>query len=91
MIALLLAVDLIALVTADGRVVAINPNEIVAVRPPRRTDAFVEGARCLIFTTDGKFISARDTCEDIVKKVGGDPNEYKLQSEKSRPYRLKPR
>lgn len=91
MIALVLAIELLAIVAADGKVVAVNPHEIVAIRAPRKTDSFVAGANCLIFLTDGRFISARDACEDIVHRLGGDLGDYKLQSEQSRPYRLKPR
>jgi hypothetical protein len=62
---LLLALRLLTLTTADGKTIEVNPEQIVAFRAPRLSDAFVEGAQCLVFTADGKFISAKDTCDRI--------------------------
>lgn len=61
-----LALQFILLQTSDGRTVEINPQLIVAIRPPPSVGGhFAEGTKCLIFTNDGKFISVRNTCDEV--------------------------
>ena len=89
------ALQLITLTTADGKFVAVNPEEIVAFRAPRHADQYVAGAKCLIFTSDAKFISAANDCTEvfellkpIISRTGSDA--YELQSESSRRITLPP-
>lgn len=50
--------------------IELNINEISSIRKPRANEEhFAKGTRCLIFTTDGKFISALDTCEQIIEGI----------------------
>lgn len=66
----LLALEFIHITAADGKLVAVNASEITAIRVPRATDNFVAGAKCLVFLTDGRFISASDSCEKILAMIG---------------------
>lgn len=63
--AALFALQFIVLQTSDGRTVEINPQLIVSIRAPRAGDHFAEGTKCLIFTNDGKFISVRNSCDEV--------------------------
>lgn len=45
--------------------VEVNPQRIVSLRQPRGGEHFAPGSHCLVFTSDGKYISTRETCEEI--------------------------
>lgn len=55
----------------DGGDVLLNPEEVVSMRGPRTTDKMfmVEGAHCLINTSDGKYVSVRETCAEVKRVV----------------------
>jgi hypothetical protein len=69
---LMLAVRLLAFTGIDGQVLELNPIEIISIREPRSIEHFGSGTRCLIFTTDGKFIPVQQTCKEVHQKVDGD-------------------
>jgi uncharacterized protein YlzI (FlbEa/FlbD family) len=63
---------LIELHGADGQRYWINPAEITTIREPSGTDLrqhFTSGARCIVLTTDGKFIAVRETCDVVRERV----------------------
>lgn len=48
--------------------VVVNVAEATYFREPRGSDHFVKGARCLVFLSDGRFISVTETCEEVEQK-----------------------
>jgi hypothetical protein len=70
MFAILAAVGFIALTGPDHQVIQLNPKSIIDFRPPRGTDHFAPGARCLIHASDGKFIPVMETCDEIHHMLG---------------------
>lgn len=66
---LILTAALVALTGVEDQVININPNEVVSIRPQRGNLA--SGIRCLIHTTDGKYISVIETCDIVLRKLEG--------------------
>jgi len=66
-LALLVALHLIKVTGLDGQIIELNPEQIVSLRVPREEGTLHAGIRCLIHTTDGKFISVLETCESVQK------------------------
>ena len=60
---------LILLHGATGNEIIVNTNEIVSMREGDgvHNQYVTQGVRCVINTTDGKFISVAETCSDIVE------------------------
>ena len=66
MLAELFVLHLITVTGGNGEIIAINPAEIASVRVPGPVkEHFHKSVKCLIFTADGKFITAQETCEKI--------------------------
>jgi len=61
--------ELVALHTVDGREIDINPAEITQLHESKIDDSpdrlMVKGVRCVVSTTDGKFISVTEDCSEI--------------------------
>jgi hypothetical protein len=69
-IAELLALHLIRLTGPDGEIIEVNPEEVVSAKAPGAIAGHLHPrTRCVIFTSDGKFITVRDECEDVRKKL----------------------
>ena len=68
-------VVLVELHGPEGRRFFINPAEITSVREPSSRDRqhFAPGTHCNIVTTDGKFISTRETCDEVRAAVSRTP------------------
>jgi uncharacterized protein YlzI (FlbEa/FlbD family) len=68
-----LLATLIVLHTLDGREIDINPKQITSMREAREDDeggkAFTPGVRCMVNTTDGKFVTVTETCEEVRRKL----------------------
>ncbi|HKW23470.1 MAG TPA: hypothetical protein VJO13_18965 [Ktedonobacterales bacterium] len=67
-----LAALLIELHGADGQRYWLNPAEITTAREPPAADLhrhFAQGARCVVLTTDGKFIATRETCDVVRERI----------------------
>lgn len=62
-------VILIRLHGPDNQIIYINPTTVVSVRPPRSLDHVSPTIHCLLHTTDGKFISVAETCEQFVSEA----------------------
>jgi hypothetical protein len=64
-----IAMLLIALHGPDGHDISINLDEITSVHckipGSKGSGAFAAGANAVINTTDGKFVSIRETCEEL--------------------------
>jgi hypothetical protein len=53
-----------------GREVTIELDEIVSMRESEgKNEHFVDKVHCMINTTDGKFISVIETCEQVREKI----------------------
>jgi len=62
---LLIAVHLIQLTGIDKQIIELNPDSVATLRGPRETDLIAKGAKCLVFTTDGKYVSVTETCAEV--------------------------
>ena len=62
---IILAATLFLVNTLDGRIVYVNPEQVISIAPPKDNDVFTEGVRCVISLADGKFVSARESCDDV--------------------------
>jgi|GEM_PF-2778913 hypothetical protein len=70
----LLAVAMIELISVsmlDGRIVQVNPAQIVQLVHPRAAGnkAIVEGINCVIRLADGSYVSIVETCEAVEAKI----------------------
>jgi hypothetical protein len=70
MIAELFALHLVRLMGTDGELVEINPEEVVSVREPGMIAGHLHPfTRCVIYTSDGKFISVKNECSEVQSKL----------------------
>jgi len=60
----------IQLTGPDGQRIDLNPNQYVTTREPRVGDHFGKDVRCLINTTDGKFVTVTETCAEVRRRLG---------------------
>lgn len=52
--------------SVSGSEIDVNPKSIISMREARPNDSyFAEGVRCMINTSDGKFVTVVETCEEI--------------------------
>lgn len=66
----IVAARLILLHSIDGSDIILNPDEVVSMRGPRadpKDKAFVDGVNCMINTSDGKYLSVRETCAEVMR------------------------
>lgn len=62
------SIEMIELHAADGHSVYVNAREISTLREPAATDLnryFVRGTRCIVVTTNGKFVAVAEPCRFI--------------------------
>ena len=68
--------ELVPLHTVDGREIDINPAEITQLHESKIDDSpdrlMVKGVRCVVSTTDGKFISVTEDCSEIRTIINGE-------------------
>jgi hypothetical protein len=64
-----LVITLLLLHAPEGADVAVNSEQITTLRgpPQQRKGTFTTEARCMINTSDGKFIAVIETCETVRK------------------------
>jgi hypothetical protein len=75
-IAELFLLHLVRLTGTDGQLIEINPEEVVSVRAPGSIAEHLHpNTRCVVYTSDGKFISVRDECQDVQKKLEAEIEE----------------
>jgi hypothetical protein len=60
---------LILLTGPDNQAIELNIDEVVSVRQPRSTDHFASGTRCIINTTDGKFVLVQELCSSVLRFI----------------------
>lgn len=64
----LLPIILIQVEGPDTQIIDLNPEKVVVIRAPRAGDHFGPGVKCVISTTDGRFIGVVQKCE-VVKQL----------------------
>jgi len=69
------AVLLVQLTGPDDQRIEVNPHEIVSVRAPRGPEHFAKGVRCVLHTTDGKFIAVVEDCDTVLQRLGEEAQE----------------
>jgi len=65
-----LAIALIVLHSVDGYEVSINPEMVTTLRASKdnaENKLLTDKVRCIIGTSDGKFVSVAETCEAVRK------------------------
>ena len=69
----LLIAMLIELQGVGGQKVYVNPDSVINIREPHGINSghWPAGTRCLVFTSDGKYIATVEPCETIRKKLEG--------------------
>lgn len=58
----------------DGQIALINTHEIASMRAPNSGDLgrhFAKGSRCIVLTTDGKFLAVVETCGELRATLSG--------------------
>jgi hypothetical protein len=69
------AVVLIVLHTLDGREIVVNPKHVTSMREAKDDDAgskaFAPGVRCMINTSDGKFVTVVEPCPVVQQMIEG--------------------
>jgi hypothetical protein len=66
------AIALLLLHGPTGREIRINPRNITSLHSPvpgQHNTAVAAGARCLINSSDGKFVSVVETCEAVTRMI----------------------
>ena len=68
---ILLAATLFMVHGLDGREVYVNSEQVISMAMPGDSKLFVEGVRCVITLTDGKFITVKETCSQVQALMAG--------------------
>lgn len=69
------AVELLELHGPDGQAYYVNAAEVSSLRQPTPTDLghyFPRGTRCVVSTTNGKFLASVETCASIRDRMAHD-------------------
>lgn len=68
---IILAFHLIQFTGLDGQEIDINPREVVSVREVRPSESqhFDKKIKCIIHTTDGKFVAVVEDCVQVRKRL----------------------
>jgi len=71
-----LAFELLRLTGPDGQVMELNVDQVVSLREPRGElkGHFHKDIKCLIHTTDGKFIAVLEPCAVVHELMTGEPD-----------------
>lgn len=72
MFGMLVAIELVAFHTVDGRTVLVNPAQVTQVIHPsgKGNKLVVPSARCVI-RLEGSYVSVIETCEEVQQKLEG--------------------
>jgi len=62
------ATQYIALQTLDGRIIHVNPRQIVSTATAKGK-LITDAVQCVVYTTDGRFFSVVETCESIKTRL----------------------
>jgi uncharacterized protein YlzI (FlbEa/FlbD family) len=59
----------ITLHAIDGREVHLNTVQIVGIAAPKDDKLFSDKARCIVHMTDGKFVSVKEDCVALKRRI----------------------
>jgi len=62
---ILLAAHLVTLTGPNGQAIILNADQVVSMRTRRDDDHFAKGVKCLIHTSDGKFVTVLEDCDTV--------------------------
>ncbi|MCA1452147.1 hypothetical protein I6F35_02820 [Bradyrhizobium sp. BRP22] len=68
----LIVLRLVLLHGPDGHEIALNPEQITTMRaalPGSQNKHLTQDARCMISTSDGKFVSVVESCDQVRKLI----------------------
>jgi len=68
-LAAVLGLAFVAFTGAGGQPVFVNPSEVISVREPLGNGHYEPGVRCVLHTSDGKFIAVTETCPEVRRKL----------------------
>ena len=74
MLAYVAVLHLVLLHTVDGRVVAVNPEQVTSLQasiPDQPNKVLVETVQCVVGLTNGKFISVIEPCDAVRQMLEG--------------------
>jgi hypothetical protein len=62
---------LVELQGTGGQTVWVNPDQVISVRRPHGIPQghWPEGTRCVVLTSDGKFFTTAENCEQVRQKL----------------------
>jgi uncharacterized protein YlzI (FlbEa/FlbD family) len=70
---MIMLVAMIVLHSATGVEIDLNEKLITNMRNPEPGNKlFSENVKCLVNMSDGKFVTVRETCEEVKAKIGRD-------------------
>jgi len=70
---MIVLVAMIILHSATGIEIDINEKLITNMRNPEpRNKAFSDNVKCMINMSDGKFVTVKETCEEVRRLIGRD-------------------
>jgi hypothetical protein len=69
----MVVLEFLIIVLLDGRVVDLNPRQIVSIAEAKDADDpakhFTDKVNCVVSMVDGKFYATAESCDDIEKKL----------------------
>lgn len=65
------AAAMLVLTSSDGLPVHVNPTQVVTARAvrPNQKEQLAQGVKCVINTSDGKFISVTESCDEVRRRI----------------------
>lgn len=77
MIKLVSILTLVAIQGIDNQIIWVNPVEVLSVRTPRPPPKTTvsSNVKCLIELSDGKGVSAAESCDDVRRKLNIQPEK----------------
>ena len=66
-----LAFHLVMFTGLGHQIIEIDPDSVASIRTPKDSGHISKNVHCVIFTTDGKFVSVIQTCDEVHKRLQG--------------------
>ena len=67
---LYLVLNLVELTGPEKQIITINPETVVTLRAPRNKGHLDNDVKCIIHTSDGKFVSVIEECDVVRERLG---------------------
>lgn len=62
--------EMLVLHTLDGRPLWVRPEQIISLAPSKDNTLLTKGVGCIVSLTDAKFVSIKETCEEVREMMG---------------------